>query len=197
MMGPIDDPAMLAQDPSLGGNDDPLGVDPDTHRPVGERGGHAVAVALEVDEAGRRDALGVLDEAVERPPQPHQAGDLSGLHGGDGAGQDAMLDLAPQLDAAPLEPAVQRRQIGEARQRLPQATARILDVLLDLALLPARRRVTELGLEQVMAGQRREPGVDLPRLAGADPVDRGLHVVEDPASRHPAQHAERLGQRVE
>ena len=27
-------------------------------------------------------------------------------------------------------------------------------------------------------------------------IDRGLHVVEDPASRYPAQHPERLGQRV-
>src|SRR4051794_18236103 len=47
-----------------------------------------------------------------------------------------------------------------------------------------------------MAGHRREPGIDLPRLARPDAVDRGLHVVEDPAPRHPAQNTERLGQSV-
>ena len=31
-----------------------------------------------------------------------------------------------------------------------------------------------LPLEQVMAGHRCEPGVDLPRLAGTDPIDCGL-----------------------
>ena len=48
-----------------------------------------------------------------------------------------------------------------------------------------------------MARHRRKPGVDLPRLARADTIDRGLHIIEDPAPRHPAQHTERLGQRVE
>ena len=188
---------MLAQDPPLGGDHDPLRVDPHAHRPVGERGRHTVAVALELHEAGRRYTLGVLDEAVERTTQRHQAGDLLGLRVGDRAGQDAMLDLAPLLDAALLEPGVERVQIGEAGQRLPQPATRILHVLLDLALLPTRGGVTELGLEQVMAGHRREPGVDLSRLARPDAIDRGLHVVEDTASRHSAQHPERLGQRVE
>ncbi len=48
-----------------------------------------------------------------------------------------------------------------------------------------------------MAGHCSEPGVDLPRLARPDAIDRGLHIVEDPARRHSTQHAERLGQRVE
>src|SRR3546814_19486743 len=58
-------------------------------------------------------------------------------------------------------------------------------------------RVAELRLEQVMARHRGEPGVDLPDFTCADPVDRSLHVVEDPALRHTAQYAERLGQRIE
>ena len=48
-----------------------------------------------------------------------------------------------------------------------------------------------------MAGHRCEAGVDLAGLARPDAIDRGLHVVEDPASRNSAQHSERLGQRVE
>ena len=197
VMGSFDDPRMLAQDLALGGDDDPFRVDPQADRPVGEGGRHAVAVALEVYEAGRRYSLGVLDEAIEGAAQRHQAGNLVGMHIGDGTGQTTMLDLAPLLDATLLKPGVQGIDIGEAGQRLPQPTPRILDVLLDLSLLPAGSRVAELWLEQVMAGHGREPGVDLPRLASANPIDCGLHVVEDPALRHAAQHPERLGQGIE
>ena len=78
----------------------------------------------------------MLDEAVERSARRHQAGDLLGLRVGDRTGQPAMRDLAPLLDATLLEPCVERRQVREAGQRLPQPTTCILDVLLDLALLP-------------------------------------------------------------
>ena len=197
VMRSFDDPRMLAQDLALGGDDDPFRVDPQADRPVGEGGRHTVAVALEVDEAGRRYSLGVFDEAIEGAAQRHQAGNLVGMHIGDGAGQATMLDLAPLLDATLLKPGVQGIDIGEAGQRLPQPTPRILDVLLDLSLLPTGSRVAELWLEQVMAGHGREPGVDLPRLASANAIDCGLHVVEDPALRHAAQHPERLGQGIE
>ena len=39
VVGPVDDPGMLAQELTLGGHDDPLGIDPDADRAVGERGG--------------------------------------------------------------------------------------------------------------------------------------------------------------
>ncbi len=39
-------------------------------------GGHAVAVALEVNQAGRRDSQGLLDVVVERPWIGHQPGAL-------------------------------------------------------------------------------------------------------------------------
>lgn len=56
---------------------------------------------------------------------------------------------------------------------------------------------TELRLEQVMARHRCEPGVDLSGLARTGTIDRGLHVVKDPALRHAAQNPEGLGQRIE
>lgn len=43
-----------------------------------------------------------------------------------------------------------------------------------------------------MAGQSCEPRVDLPGFARSDPVDRRLHVMEDPTPRHSAQHTECL-----
>jgi hypothetical protein len=68
--------------------------------------------------------------------------------------------------------------------------ARILHILLDLAFLPTRSRVAELGLEHIVAGHRQEPGIDLPFLATADPIHRRLHVVVDAASRHATEHPE-------
>ena len=87
-MGPLDDPLVLAQDLSLGGNDEPIRIDPQADGPVGEGRRHAVAIALEADQAGRRDALALLDEAVEGRRQRHQGGLLLGPDIGDGAGQN-------------------------------------------------------------------------------------------------------------
>lgn len=65
----------------------------------------------------------------------------------------------------------------------------ILNVLLDLAFLPARCRVAEFGLEQTVARYGQEAGTDLPFAAWADPVHGGAHVVVDAAPRHATQHA--------
>ena len=73
----------------------------------------------------------------------------------------------------------------------------ILDVLLDLPLLPAGGRIAELGLEQEVADHGREAGVDLPLLAATDLIDGGLHVVVDAAPRNAAQHPEGVVMGVE
>ena len=66
----------------------------------------------------------------------------------------------------------------------------VLNVLLDLPLLPTGRRIAELGLEQEVADHGREARVDLALLAAPDLVDGGPHIVEDAASRHASEHAE-------
>ena len=76
-----------------------------------------------------------------------------------------MRDLRPLRDTTRFEPGIQRIEIGEARHGLPQPSARILHVLLDLALLLAGSRIAELRIEQVMAGHGCEPGIDLTYLA--------------------------------
>jgi len=57
----------------------------------------AVAVAIEVHEAGRRHTLGVLDEAVEGASHRHQADLIGGMNVDNGAGQVAVLDGADGL----------------------------------------------------------------------------------------------------
>ena len=75
--------------------------------------------------------------------------------------------------------------------------AGVLDVLLDLPLLPPGSRIAELGFEQKVADHRCEPRVDLAVLAATDLVDRGAHVVVDASPRHAAQHAEGVVMGVE
>ena len=104
----LDDPGMLAHDLALGHHHEPVGVDPQADRAVGERRRHAVAVGFEMHEAGWRYPLGVFDKAVEHPPQRHQARLLLRVQGGDGSRQHAVGQLAPALDAARLQPGVER-----------------------------------------------------------------------------------------
>src|SRR5450432_3200658 len=104
----------------------------------------------------------------------------------------AVQGLRPQFTATGLQPVVQRRQRREARRRLPESMAGILDVLLDLPLLPAGRRIAELGFEQEVADHSREASIDPPLFPAPDPVYGGSHVVVDAPTRHAAQHAERV-----
>src|SRR5690606_40103417 len=52
VMRPLDDAAVLAHDLPLRRNHNPLRIDPEANRPVGKGRRHAVAVALQMDEAG-------------------------------------------------------------------------------------------------------------------------------------------------
>src|ERR1700722_7840438 len=70
--------------------------------------------------------------------------------------------------------------------------ASVLDVLLDLPFLPARRRSAELRLEQEVADHGREARIDLPLLPVPDPVYGRPHVVVDAALRNAAEYAERV-----
>jgi hypothetical protein len=76
---------MLADDLPLGDDDDSLGIYPHADRAIGEGRRHAVAIAVQMDQARWRHALGVFDEAVERPRKRHQAPDFFCPYVGDRA----------------------------------------------------------------------------------------------------------------
>ena len=186
-----EDPAMLGDDAALGRDHDPFGVGTYAHRAVGEGGRHAVAVALEGDQAGRGDALEVLDAAIERRRHLHQVRPLLGPDLGDRAlALLGMADRVPLGLAAPLEPGVERGEVGELGHLVPDARPGVLHGLLDLALLPAGGRVAEVRLEQEVPGHGPEARVHGARLAAADRIDRRLHVVVDAALRHAAEDGE-------
>jgi hypothetical protein len=150
-MGAGEEATMLADDLPLGDDGDAFRIHSNADRAIGERRRHAVAIAFQVDQAGRRDALGVFDEAVEWPGKLHQAPRFFGPGVGDGARVRAVWRQRPQFPTSRLQPVVQRRQGGEVGRGLPEPMARILDVLFDLPFLPTGRRIAELGLEQEVA----------------------------------------------
>jgi hypothetical protein len=63
---------MLANNLPLGGDDNALGIDPYTNGAIGEGRWHAVAIAIQMNQACRRDSLGVFDEPVKWPGKLHQ-----------------------------------------------------------------------------------------------------------------------------
>jgi hypothetical protein len=63
---------VFADDLPFGGDNNAFGIDSYADRAIGERRRHAVAIAVQMDQACRRHALGVFDEAVERPGKRHQ-----------------------------------------------------------------------------------------------------------------------------
>src|SRR3546814_3858591 len=72
IMGSVDDAPMFAYDLSFGDDEEVVGVNPQADRPIGEGRRHAVTLAFQVNEACRRDALAILDNAVDRYAQrPH------------------------------------------------------------------------------------------------------------------------------
>ncbi|MNL26522.1 hypothetical protein D3C87_1480510 [compost metagenome] len=73
---------------------------------------------------------------------------------------------------------------------MPQPRSGILNVLLDLALLPARSGIAELGRKDVVVRHRKETDIDLSLLAAAHAIDRCLHVIVDATTRHAAERTE-------
>jgi hypothetical protein len=72
-MRAIDDPLMLAKHLPFRDDDNAVRVDTQADGPIGEGSRHAVAVAFQMNEAGRRYALAVFDKTVEGPGDRHEA----------------------------------------------------------------------------------------------------------------------------
>ena len=101
-----------------------------------------------------------------------------------------MLRLGPKHLAALFQPVIQRAQIRKGRHQLPHAMPRVAHILLDLPFLPSCGRVTELGIEDIMTGHRREPRIHIALLTKSNFVDGGLHIVIDAAARDAFEDAE-------
>ena len=70
-MAAIDEALVFAQDLTFGHHHNALWIYAHADRPVGERCRDTVTIRLQMDEAGWRHPLGMLDESVERPRGRH------------------------------------------------------------------------------------------------------------------------------
>ncbi len=129
-----------------------------------------ILLTLKTDQTGRRDAFAQLDEAVKGDRQLHQRGLFLSPDIRDRARQRAMSGLAPQPEATLFQPSIQRSKVGEVRHALQHLMTGVPDVLLDLAFLPSRSRIAELGLVNIVVRHGEKAHVDLPFLATADPI---------------------------
>jgi len=107
VMGTIDDATVLANDLTFRRDDNTIRVDAKAYRSIGEGCRNAVAVALQMHEAGRCDPLRVFDKPVERPGNGHEGWSLLSPDVGDSATHLAMRCLRPELLAPKLKPIIQ------------------------------------------------------------------------------------------
>ena len=104
-----------------------------------------------------------------------------------------MLGMAVRLgvgDALVEQPGVQLLVALEPQPRREEALAHQPDLVLDLPLLPARRRRAGDRLDQIVAAHLQEAAVVLPVLADEHRLHRRLHVVVDAARAGAAEEGE-------
>jgi hypothetical protein len=94
-------------------------------------------------------------------------------------------------DAFVHEPGVQLVIALEPQPRREEALAHEADLVLDLALLPARRRRAGDRLDEMVRAHLEEAAIVLPVLADEDRLHRRLHVVVDAARAGAPEERER------
>ena len=109
-----------------------------------------------------------------------------------------MRCFGPDRAAALSQPGVElhKRAKPLGASLYPDTPAAVLHVLLHHPFLPARGHVAKVRLEQVVAAQRIEAGIDDATFAFLDLVHRRLHVVINAPARHTAQRRKTAGVRV-
>ena len=100
-------------------------------------------------------------------------------------------------DALVQQPGVQLVVALHPQPRREEPLAHQADLVLDLALLPARRRRAGHRIDQVVAAHLQEAAIVGPLAADEDRVHRGLHVVVDAARAGALEEGERPVVRVE
>ena len=184
--------AMLADDPAVLAELDPIGIGTDLDRAADRARGDRVAVVVEAHQAGLGDRRRHRVEAVEAAGIGHQARPLRLEHLPDVRSRE--LGMAMRLgvgDALVEQPGVQLLVALDPQPRREEALAHQPDLVLDLALLPARRRRAGDRLDQVVAAHLQEAAIVGALLADEDRLHRRLHVVVDAARAGALEEGER------
>ncbi len=173
---------MLGNDPTVLADHDAIGVGMDFNRPPDRAGCHRVLVVIEAHQAGLRDRRRHGMEAVEPPCIGYELRPLSLECLPDGpVGKLRMPMRLGVGDAFIEQPGVQLVKILEPQTRREEPLADQPNLVLDLTLLPARRRRTGDRIDQVVAAHLQEATIVKTVLADKDRLHCRLHVVVDAA----------------
>src|SRR4051812_19492149 len=128
------------------------------------------------DLAGAGGAHRLLDKAGERAEERHQRGALVLKHLPDRALSELGMTGAPGIgDALVRKPAIELVERLHLRAGSEQQVAHGADLVLDLALLPARRRRAGDRIDEVVRAQLQEALIVDAGAADKYGVDRRLH----------------------
>jgi hypothetical protein len=131
-------------------------------------------------------------ESVERADIGHQARALLFEHLPDRLVRNVGVPVRLGIGNAPvLEPGIQLGKGFELRARHEEPPPEHAHLVLDLPLLPARRRCAGNRVDQVMAAHLLEAAIVGAILADEDRVHRRLHVVVDAPRAGAAEEGER------
>ena len=163
-------------------DDDAVGIGMDVDRPADRWRDHRVLVAVEAHQAGLRHR----GARRWKPSNAAAIGDQRRPLGLEHLEDGLVLLLGMRLrlgigDALSRQPAVEVLQALERSGAARRSAGEPRHLVLDLALLPTRRRRAGRRLHQVVAHHLQEAAVELPLLADEHRVDGGLHVVVDAA----------------
>jgi hypothetical protein len=169
-----------------------VGIGADLDGPPDRTGVDRVAVLVEAHEAGlghrRRDGV----ESIERTDIRHQARPLLFEHLPDRLVRNVGVPVRLGIGNAPVpEPGIQLGKGFELRPRHEEPSAEHAHLVLNLPLLPARRRCARHRIDQVMSAHLLETAIVGAILAHEDRVHRRLHVVVDAPRAGAAEEGER------
>ena len=183
---------MLANGAAILADENAIGIGMDLHRSAHSTGRHRVLVVIKAHQAGLGDRSRHGMEAVKASGVGNQVRSL--------ALEDLPHCLLRQLrmamdlgvgDALVQQPGVHLRVALEPQSRGEEALADHPDLVLDLTLLPPRRRRAGGRIDQIVAAHLQEAAVIAALLADEDRLHRRLHVVVNAAPARAPEERER------
>ena len=174
--------SMLGNDASVLADHNAVGVGMNLYRPPDSAGRDRVFIVVEPHQAGLRDRCRHRVESVEPAGIGNELRSLGFEHLPDRLfGQFWMPVRLGVGDALVQQPRVQLIEGFEPQPRREEAFTNQPDLVLDLALLPARRWRAGNRIDQVVAAHLHEAAIVETPFADEDRLHGGLHVVVDAA----------------
>src|ERR1700733_13129004 len=183
---------MFGNDPAILADHDAIRISLDLNGPLDRACRHRVLVVVEAHQTGLGDRGRDGMEAVEPTRIWHEIRSLGLEDFPDGPVGELRMPMRLGVGDTFIEqPGVQLVQRLEAQPRREEPFSEQPDLVLDLTLLPARRRRAGNRIDQIMAAHLQEAAIVETAFADEDRLHRRLHVVVDAAPAGPLEQRKR------